>query len=84
MTAPGTLDAADLERRAAALRLDPASFQACVSSGRHDGAIQDSLRRGEEVGVTGTPAYFVNGRMISGARPLESFTELIDEELARS
>ena len=31
---------------------------------------------------TGTPAYFVNGRMLSGARPFESFAELIDEELA--
>jgi len=84
MTAPGTLDPADLERRAAALRLDRSSFETCVTSGRYDGAIQDSLREGDALGVTGTPAYFVNGRMISGARPLESFTALIDEELARS
>jgi protein-disulfide isomerase len=82
MTAPGTLDAADLERRAGALQLDHTSFKACVSSGRYDGAIQDSLRQADELGVSGTPAYFVNGRMISGARPLESFTQLIDEELA--
>ncbi len=84
MTAPGALDAADLQRRAAALRLDASSFEACVSSGRYDQAIQTSLREGDELGVTGTPAYFVNGRMISGARPIESFTELIDEELGRS
>jgi protein-disulfide isomerase len=83
MTAPGTLDAADLERRAAALRLDRASFGACVASGRHDEAIEASLRQGDELGVTGTPAYFINGRMISGARPIESFTELIEDELAR-
>jgi protein-disulfide isomerase len=82
MTAPGTLDAADLERRAAALQLDRAAFGACLASGRHDEAIQASLRHGDELGVTGTPAYFVNGRMISGARPLESFTELIEDELA--
>jgi protein-disulfide isomerase len=82
MTAPGSLDAADLAGRAAALRLDEASFGACLSSGRHDTAIQASLHQGEELGVTGTPAYFVNGRMISGARPIESFEELIDAELA--
>jgi protein-disulfide isomerase len=82
MTAPGPLDAADLARRAADLRLDRSPFEACLSSGRHDEAIQASLRQGEELGVSGTPAYFVNGRMISGARPLESFTELIDAELA--
>jgi protein-disulfide isomerase len=82
MTAPGALDAADLSRRAVTLRLDGPSFDACLSSGRHDDAIQASLRQGEELGVSGTPAYFVNGRMLSGARPLASFTEIIDAELA--
>jgi protein-disulfide isomerase len=82
MTAPGPLDATDLAGRAAALRLDGPAFAACLSSGRHDDAIQASLRQGEELGVTGTPAYFLNGRMISGARPIESFTEVIDAELA--
>jgi protein-disulfide isomerase len=32
--------------------------------------------------VSGTPAFFVNGRMLSGAQPFEKFKELIDEELA--
>jgi len=82
MTAPGSLDAADLARRAATLQLDGSSFEACLSSRRHDDAIQASFRQGEELGVSGTPAYFVNGRMLSGARPIESFEELIDEELA--
>jgi protein-disulfide isomerase len=31
--------------------------------------------------VTGTPAFFVNGRFLSGAQPYESFKRLIDEEL---
>jgi len=84
MTAPGSLDAADLARRAATLELDGSSFGACLSSGRHDDAIQASFRQGEELGVSGTPAYFVNGRMLSGARPLESFTELVDAELVGS
>ncbi len=82
MTAPGTLDEPDLKGRASALGLDASSFGTCLSSGRHDGAIQASLRQGEELGVTGTPAYFVNGRMLSGARPVEAFAELIDTELA--
>jgi protein-disulfide isomerase len=82
MTAPGPLDAAGLARRAADLGLDRSSFDSCLGSGRHDEAIEASLRQGEALGVTGTPAYFVNGRMISGARPIESFTELVDAELA--
>ena len=84
MTAPGTLDEADLKGRASALHLSASAFGTCLSSGRHDDAIQASLRQGAELGVTGTPAYFVNGRMLSGARPIESFTELVDAELAGS
>ena len=84
MTAPGTLDEADLKGRASALKLNADAFGSCLSSGRHDDAIHASFRQGEELGVTGTPAYFVNGRMLSGARPVEAFTELIDAELAGS
>jgi protein-disulfide isomerase len=81
MSRPGPLDMADLRGRATALKLDEAKFQACLASDRFAEAIQAELRQGSELGVTGTPAYFVNGRMLSGARPVESFTELIDAEL---
>jgi protein-disulfide isomerase len=33
--------------------------------------------------VTGTPAFFINGWLVSGAPPLESFVRMIEEELAR-
>ena len=82
MSQPGTLDASDLKGRATLLKLDEGSFLTCLASDRHDEAIQAELRQGSELGVSGTPAYFVNGRMLSGARPVESFAELIDAELA--
>jgi protein-disulfide isomerase len=81
MSQPGALDAAGLKGRAAALKLREDSFGSCLASNRHDESIQAELRHGSELGVTGTPAYFVNGRLLSGARPLESFTELIEAEL---
>ena len=81
MTTAGPLDDADLKGRAAALGLDASAFGACLSSGRHDAAIQASLEQGEGLGVTGTPAYFINGRMLSGARPIDAFAEVIDAEL---
>jgi protein-disulfide isomerase len=81
MTAPGALDEADLEGRAASLGLGAGPFASCLSSDRHDAAIQASAEQGASLGVTGTPAYFVNGRLISGARPFESFAEIIDQEL---
>jgi len=82
MSRPGPLDPADLRGRAASLRLDPARFHACLASDRYDAAIQAELRQGSELGVSGTPAYFINGRMLSGSRPVESFTAVIDAELA--
>jgi protein-disulfide isomerase len=33
--------------------------------------------------VSGTPAFFINGRALTGAQPFEAFKQLIDEELAR-
>jgi protein-disulfide isomerase len=83
MTVTGALDDADLKRRAAAARLDESKFGTCLASDRHDAAIRESFEKGESLGVTGTPAYFVNGRMISGARPVEAFSEIIDAELGK-
>jgi protein-disulfide isomerase len=82
MTDSGLLDKADLEARAGKLGLKVPEFGACVASGRYDAAIRASFDEGEALGVTGTPAYFVNGRMLSGARPFEAFGELIESELA--
>jgi predicted DsbA family dithiol-disulfide isomerase len=36
----------------------------------------------QQIGVTGTPGFFVNGRFISGAQPYDVFASVIDEELA--
>jgi len=81
MTRPGPLDEADLTARAKTLELDARSFGRCLASDGHDEAIERDLRHGMELGVSGTPAYFVNGRMVSGARPLEDFAAAIDAEL---
>jgi protein-disulfide isomerase len=81
MARPGTLDADDLKGRAAMLELEAGRFASCLASNKYDAAIQGELRHGMDLGVTGTPASLVNGRLISGARPVESFVEVIDEEL---
>jgi protein-disulfide isomerase len=38
---------------------------------------------GKRAGVTGTPAFYINGRLLAGAQPLESFVKVIEEELAQ-
>jgi protein-disulfide isomerase len=73
---------ADLKASAAALGLDPGKFNACVDSHKYKDRIDADVQAGNEAGVNGTPAFFINGRMLSGAQPYDEFKRLIDEELA--
>jgi len=63
--------------------LDAGAFETCLGSGKFADAIKKDIEEGNRVGVGGTPAFFINGRLISGAQPLETFTRVIDDELAR-
>ncbi len=74
----------DLKAHAAALGLDTAKFNACFSATAHKADVDADIEAGNEAGVSGTPAFFVNGRLLSGAQPFESFKRVIDEELARA
>jgi protein-disulfide isomerase len=81
--AGGKLDAVDLKRHAIDLGLDSAAFYECLDSGRKAAGIRDSVEAAQQLGITGTPAFYINGRLLSGAQPFERFAEVIDEELAR-
>ena len=73
----------DLKQYAAQTGLDAAKFEACLSSGVHKAAVQRDVDEGARLGITGTPAFFINGRALTGAQPLEAFVRVIEEELAR-
>jgi protein-disulfide isomerase len=68
----------------AGLKLDSAAFATCLASSRYDAAIRESTEAGLQAGVDSTPAYFINGRMVIGARPFEAFKDVIDAELGKS
>jgi protein-disulfide isomerase len=78
---PSKLSDADLKQHAAGLGLDTGKFNACVDTHKYKAQVDADMEAGEEAGVNGTPAFFVNGRMLSGAQPYEQFKRLIDEEL---
>jgi protein-disulfide isomerase len=63
--------------------LNPSAFETCLNSGKYQAAIKEDIAEGNRVGVNGTPAFFINGRLISGAQPLEAFARIIDDELSR-
>jgi protein-disulfide isomerase len=64
--------------------LDLAAFEQCFDSGKYQAAVQQDVEEGGRFGVTGTPVFFINGRLLSGAQPLERFVQLIEDELARA
>jgi len=81
---PGQLQVPDLKAHAQTLGLDAPAFATCLDGGRHAGLVERDFQAGQEYGVSGTPAFFVNGRLISGAQPFEAFQQVIDDELARA
>ena len=73
----------DLKKYATDLGLNVETFNTCYSSGKYRADVDKDFSEGQKIGVTGTPAFFVNGRFLSGAQPFEAFKAMIDEELKR-
>ncbi len=78
------LSRSDLEGYAQRIGLNMAQFRSALDNNEHQAAIdrQQQLARG--LGATGTPAFFINGRNLRGAQPLDRFKAVIDEELTRA
>ncbi len=74
----------DLKKYAKEVGLNLADFDKCFTSGKYKTAVQKDVEEGSRAGVTGTPAFFINGRLVSGAQPLENFARVIEDELARA
>lgn len=64
-------------------KLDDKQFEACLTSEKYKAQIDKDLDEGRKAGVNGTPAFFINGVVLSGAQGQESFTRAIDDELSR-
>jgi protein-disulfide isomerase len=74
----------DLLRYASETGLDAPRFQACVEERRFKDKVEADLQAARAVGITGTPAFVVNGVLLSGAQPPEEFYEIIDAALAKA
>jgi protein-disulfide isomerase len=70
-----------LKRFAKERDLDGAKFTKCLVDGVHTARVQKNLDYGQQLGVTGTPAFFINGIPLSGARPFADFRSLIEGDL---
>ncbi len=77
------LDVASLKKAAREVGVDAGKFDACLDGNKHAAAVKADMAAGDQAGVNGTPAFFINGVPLSGAQPMEAFTQIIDEELAK-
>ena len=77
------LDRPNLERYAQELGLDVGKFKAALDSNKFDAYIQADSAEGMRVGANGTPTFFINGRQLVGAQPVDQFKAIIDDELKK-
>jgi protein-disulfide isomerase len=76
------LDLGSLERHAIELGLDLEKFRRDMASSATETKLLADEAEAESLGVRGTPTFFLNGKMIQGAQPLETFERAIAEEKA--
>ncbi|HNH46059.1 MAG TPA: thioredoxin domain-containing protein [Myxococcota bacterium] len=78
----GELGAKTYLRMANEIGLDEARFQSCVADPASVAAVRKATELGKELGVTGTPTFFVNGRQMAGAQPIEILRAVVEAEKA--
>ena len=70
-------------RYAKELKLDVPKFSQALDGAKFKSQIDADSAEAKQLGVSGTPAFFVNGRFLSGAKPFEEFATAINAELKR-
>lgn len=71
----------DMKQWASDLGLDTATFNSCLDNATHQDKVDEDFAAGNELGVSGTPSFYINGKQLVGAQPFSAFQAIIDEEL---
>jgi protein-disulfide isomerase len=79
---PG-LGSESLKTWAGEIGIDVKKWEACIADPAQLQEVRKDLADGSAVGVQGTPAFFVNGQLVSGAQPYTVFEQIIEGELAK-
>jgi len=66
------------------LGLDVEKFKKDMEDPEIKKKIADQQKLGTSLGARGTPAFFINGRYLSGAQPVEAFKAVVDEEMKKA
>lgn len=63
--------------------LDVDTFQACLEEGKFAAQVRQSMLTAHDLAFTGTPAFIINGQVLIGAQPFETFQKIITEALGK-
>ncbi|MFH1017843.1 MAG: DsbA family protein [Pseudomonadota bacterium] len=69
------------KKYAGELSLNMDKFNACLTSPKIAASVDKDMEAGSDLGVSGTPAFFIDGIMLSGAVPYSEFKEILDDEI---
>jgi protein-disulfide isomerase len=70
-----------LKQYARDLKLDGKAFDQCLDGGKYAKKVKGETGIGLRLGANGTPTFFINGRLLVGAHPFQTFQKIIQEEL---
>jgi protein-disulfide isomerase len=78
------LEDTNLEEYAKKVGVNGGKWKDCYSSNKFKEKVEADMKLANQLGARGTPAFFINGRFLSGAQPFASFQAVIDEELKKA
>ncbi len=64
--------------------LDMGRFEAAIASGEYEAVVEKDFREGQDAGISSTPSFVINGRVLVGPQPLETFEQVIEEEARKA
>jgi protein-disulfide isomerase len=79
---PNALEDGDLRALGEQVGLDLAAYDSCMDSEAHSRRVDADIAAARGAGITGTPAFLVNGVLLRGAQPFAAFDRIITHELA--
>ena len=80
----GALMPENLEQQAKEIGLDAGKWKACMDARKFKAHVEQDMATAEKVTATGTPAFYIQGRKLSGAKPFAEFKTIIDEEMKKA
>ena len=78
-----TLSRESMVAQPGVLGMDAEVFTACLDQGKYLATVRADMAEANSFGITGTPGFLINGRVLTGAQPIEDFEAIIDQELER-